>query len=134
MGKKFWISGIAAVIVTMALGMLVHGVWLGEDYKALKFMRSEDEHMSYFPYMIVAHVFLGFAAAWIYRQGMSPGASWLGQGVRFGIAITFLMSVPMFLIYYAILPMPGMLVVKQIIGDTVCWLITGIVIAFINKE
>lgn len=134
MGKKFWISGIAAVIVTMVLGMLVHGVWLGEDYKALKFMRSEEEQMGFMPFMILAHVFLGFAAAWIYRKGMTAGAAWLGQGVRFGIAMACVMSVPMFLIYYAVYPMPGMLVVKQIIGDTVCWLITGIVIAFINKE
>lgn len=134
MGKKFWISGIAAVIVTMVLGMLVHGVWLGADYKALGHMRPESEQMGYMPFMILAHISLGFAAAWIYGKGMTPGASWLGQGVRFGIAISLLMTVPMFLIYYAVQPLPGMLVVKQIIGDTVSWLITGIVIAFINKE
>ena len=134
MGKKFWISGIAAVIVTMVLGMIVHGFWLGADYKALTWMRSEEAQMAHFPYMILAHVFLGFAAAWIYRKGMSAGVPWLGQGVRFGLAITALMTVPMFLIYYTILPLPGMLVVKQIIGDTVCWIITGIVLAFINKE
>lgn len=134
MGKKFWISGIAAVIVTMLLGFIVHGLLLGKDYEALKFMRNEEAQMAHFPYMILAHVFLGFAAAWIYRQGMSAGVPWLTQGVRFGVAITALMTVPMFLIYYAILPMPGMLVVKQIIGDTVCWIITGIVLAFINKE
>ncbi len=134
MGKKFWISGIAAVIVTMVCGMLVHGVWLGAEYNALGWMRTEEAQMGYMPYMILAHVSLGFAAAWIYVKGMTAGASWLGQGVRFGIAITFLMSIPMFLIYYSILPIPGMLVVKQIIGDAVCWIIAGIVIAFLNKE
>jgi len=134
MGKKFWISGIAAVIVTMVLGMIVHGLWLGADYKALGWMRSEEAQMAHFPFMILAHVFMGFAAAWIYRKGMTPGAPWLGQGVRFGIAVAFLMAVPMFLIYYSIQPLPGMLVVKQIIGDTVCWIIIGIVLALINKE
>ena len=135
MGKKFWISGIAAVIVTMVLGMIVHGMLLGADYKALgSHMRSEEEQMGMMPFMILAHVSLGFAAAWIYRKGITPGASWLGQGVRFGLAVAFLMTVPMFLIYYSVQPLPGMLVVKQIVGDTICWIVTGIVLAFINKE
>jgi hypothetical protein len=135
MDKKFWISGIAALVVTMVLGGLVHGFLLMADYKALgSHMRSEDDQMAHFPYMILAHVFMGFAAAWVYRQGVKPDVPWLSQGVRFGIAIAALMTVPMFLIYYAVQPLPGMLVVKQIIFDTVCWLITGIVLAFINKK
>lgn len=135
MGKKFWISGFAAVVVTMLLGFIVHGFILAADYKALgSHMRSESDQMGYFPFMILAHVSMGFAAAWIYRQGMSAGVAWLTQGVRFGIAVAFLMTVPMFLIYYAVQPLPGMLIVKQIVFDSICWLITGIVIAFINKE
>lgn len=135
MDKKFWISGIAAVVVTMVLGGLVHGFLLAADYKALgSHMRDEAGQMAHFPYMILAHVFLGFAAAWIYRQGVKADVPWLTQGVRFGIAIAALMTVPMFLIYYAVQPLPGMLVVKQIIFDTVCWLVTGIVLAFINKK
>jgi hypothetical protein len=135
MGKKFWISGIVAVVVMMALGFFVHGVILAADYKALgSQMRSESDQMGFFPYMILAHVSLGFAAAWIYRKGMTPGASWLGQGVRFGIAMACVMTVPMFLIHYAVYPFPGMLIVKQIVGDSICWLVAGIVLALINKE
>jgi hypothetical protein len=134
MDKKFWISGIAAVVVTMVLGGLVHGFLLAADYKALgSHMRDEAGQMAHFPYMILAHVFLGFAAAWVYRKGVSDGP-WLAQGLRFGIAIACLMTVPMFLIYYAVQPLPGMLVVKQIVFDTVCWLVTGVVLAFINKN
>ena len=135
MDKKFWISGIAATVVTIVLGGLVHGFLLMADYKALgSHMRSEDDQMAHFPFMILAHVFLGFAAAWVYRQGVKADVSWLMQGLRFGIAIAALMTVPMFLIYYAVQPLPGMLVVKQIVFDTICWLVTGIVLAFINKK
>jgi hypothetical protein len=135
MGKKFWISGIAAVIVMLVLGFAFHGFILADDYKAMSaHMRSESEHMAYFPYMIVAHLFMGFAAAWIYRKGMTAGASWLGQGVRFGIAMAAVMTVPMFLIHYAVYPHPGMLIVKQIVGDSICWIVAGIVLAFFNKE
>jgi len=137
MGKKFWISGIVAVVVMMALGFFVHGFILHNDYMdpAMKpHMRAEADGVAFLPYMILAHVSMGFAAAWIYRKGMTAGASWLGQGVRFGIAMAAVMTVPMFLIHYAVYPFPGMLIVKQIVGDSICWIVAGIVIAFINKE
>jgi phosphoglycerol transferase MdoB-like AlkP superfamily enzyme len=137
MGKKFWISGIVAAVVMMALGFFVHGFILANDYNALvlgKLMRSPDDEAAFLPYMIVAHLFMGFAAAWIYRQGMTAGASWLTQGVRFGIAMAAVMTVPMFLIHYAVYPHPGMLIVKQIVGDSICWIVAGIVLAFFNKE
>ena len=135
MGKKFWISGIVAVIVMIALGFFVHGFILANDYKALgNHMRSPDDEAAFLPYMIVAHLFMGFGAAWIYRKGMTAGASWLGQGLRFGVAMACVMTVPMFLIHYAVYPFPGMLIVKQIVGDSVCWLVAGVVLALINKE
>lgn len=135
MSKKFWISGIVATLVTFALGFLVHGLILAGDYKPLMggVMRSEESAMGLFHFMIIAHIIMGFAAAWIYGQGIGEGA-WLGQGIRFGIAIACLCSIPMFMIFYVVHPMPGMLTVKQIVFDTISWIIVGIVLAFINKK
>jgi hypothetical protein len=135
MSKKFWISGIAATLITFALGFLVHGLILAGDYKPLMggVMRSEEAAMGLFHFMIIAHIIMGFAAAWIYAQGVGQGA-WLGQGIRFGIAISCFCSIPMFMIFYVVHPMPGMLTVKQIIFDTISWVIVGIVLAFINKK
>jgi hypothetical protein len=135
MDKKFWISGIAATVVTFALGFVVHGVILAGDYQALMgtLMRKDQEAMGLFHFMIIAHIIMGFAAAWIYRQGAAEGA-WLPQGVRFGIAMACVSSIPMFMIYYVVQPTPGMLTVKQIIFDTITWIIIGVVLAFINKK
>jgi hypothetical protein len=41
--------------------------------------------------------------------------------------------VPMYLIYYTIQPWPGMVVVKQIVLETICIVIVGIAVAWINK-
>ena len=54
-------------------------------------------------------------------------------GVRFGVAVALLVSVPMYLIYFVIQPMEGMTVFKQIVGDMACFMICGIVVAFINN-
>lgn len=136
MDKKFWISGIAATVVVFALGFVVHGVILAGDYKPLmgSLLRTDQAAMGLFHFMIIAHVIMGFAAAWIYRQGVRDGVAWLGQGVRFGFAAACISSIPMFMIYYVIQPTPGMLVVKQMVLDTITWIIIGIVLAVINKK
>ena len=42
----------------------------------------------------------------------------LQQGIRYGIAIALLAPVPVYLIYYAVQQLPGMMVVKQIVFDS----------------
>jgi hypothetical protein len=134
MDKKFWISGIAASVVAFAAGFVVHGVLLHNDYAQLpSLMRTENDAMSHLPYLIVAHIVFGFAFAWVYSQGISAGVPWLTQGVRFGIAVALLVTIPMYLIYYAVQPWPGMTVAKQIVFDTISVIIIGILVAFINK-
>ena len=134
MNKRFLISGIAATVVFFLLGFLVHGVLLTQDYMQLKsLMRPEAEAMANMPYMVIAHILMGFAFAWIYGQGVS-GASWIAQGVRFGTAAAFLVIVPWYLIYYSIQPWPPATVAKQIIFDSIGMVIAGLVVAFINKD
>src|SRR5687768_12775482 len=106
MNKRFLISGVAASLVFFLIGFLVHGVLLSQDYMQLKnLMRPEAEAMANMPIMVVAHIIMGFAFAWIYSQGVS-GASWVAQGVRFGTAAALLVIVPWYLIYYSIQPWP----------------------------
>jgi hypothetical protein len=133
--KKFWITGIACTIFAFAAGFIVHGLILGADYKALpNLFRPEADAQGYFPFMILAHIMMGFAFAWIYLKGITPGQPWLMQGIRFGIAVAFLTVIPMFLIYYAIQPMPGETVGKQIAFDSISTIMNGVVAAFINKD
>ena len=82
--------------------------------------------------MILAHVLLSGAFVWIYARGVEA-KPWLPQGVRFGVAIALLTIVPTYLIYYVVQPMPGMLVVKQIVFDGILIVVLGIVAAFVNR-
>ena len=134
MGKKFWISGIVAAVLFYLLGFVVHGMLLHGDYLQLpNLFRTEADAMSRMPYMALANLLMGLAFAWIYRQGITAGVSWVQQGVRFGIAIALMSAVPMYLIYYTVQPWPGAVVVKQIVLETICIVIVGIVVAWINK-
>lgn len=134
MDKRFWIAGIVASVLFFLFGFLVHGFLLTQDYMQLKALfRPEEQAMGNMPYMILAHIFMGFAFAWIYSQGVS-GASWIAQGVRFGTAAVFLVTVPWYLIYYSIQPWPASTVAKQIIFDGISLIIAALAVAFIYKD
>jgi hypothetical protein len=135
MDKKFWISGIVAAVLFYFLSFIVHGFILSGDYMQLPtLLRTEEEAMRHIPFMILADLIMGFAFAWIYRQGVTSGASWLRQGVRYGIAAALFATVPMYLIYYTVQPWPGMVVVKQIVLQSIAVVIVGIVVAWVNKD
>ena len=133
MNKRFFVSWLVLFVVWMAGSFLIHDALLGADYaKLTNLFRTPADAQRYFPLMILAHVLLSGALAWIYARGVEPGP-WLPQGIRFGIAIALLTAVPTYLIYYVVQPMPRALVVKQIVFDTVLIVILGIVAAFMNK-
>jgi len=134
MNKKFLIAWLCVFVVWMFGSFIVHAVLLHADYAALPHMfRSETDSQQYFPIMLIAHVIMSGAFAWVYARGVEA-KPWLGQGIRFGVVIALIAEVPTYMIYYAVQPMPGMLVVKQIIFDGVLLLVLGTVVAFLHRN
>lgn len=132
MDKRFWISGVVAFLILFTGSYLVHGMWLTADYmRRPQLFRPEAEAGSHFIFMVLAFISMGFAFAWIYRQGISANRSPAAQGLRFGIAAACLTPLPMYLIYYVVQPMEGATTAKQIIGDSTTLIITGVVVALI---
>ncbi len=135
MNKKFLISVVGLFVVSMLLGYVVHGVLLGADYAKMGVLfRTLTEQQSYFGFMLLAHVFIGIGVTWAYRGGHEKGKPTLEQGLRFGAGLAVLITIPGYLIYYAVQPMPADLVMKQILFDTVAMLVLGVAAAFLNKE
>jgi hypothetical protein len=133
MNTRFVVSVVVLFFVTMLLGMVVHGILLGEGYQATGLFRGPEDAQVHFPYMLAAHLFLAIGYTWIYRRGRDE-RPWLGQGLRFGIAAAMLTAVPMYLIYFAVQPMPGDIVAQQIVLGTLGSLIVGMVAAAINRD
>ena len=133
MNKQFIIAWIVVFVAWFAGSFVVHGVLLHDDYSKLSnLFRTEAESQQYFPLMVLAHVLLSGAFVWIYARG-AEAKPWLGQGLRFGVAIAVLMTVPMYLIYYAVQPWPAAVMMKQIVYDGIGVLVKGVVVALINQ-
>jgi hypothetical protein len=134
MNKTFFIAWVVIFVAWMAGSFVIHGTLLHDDYTKLAgLFRSEAEANPYFPLMILAHIMLAGAFVWIYSRGVEA-APWLPQGIRFGIAIALLTVIPTYMIYYVVQPMPGLVVVKQIVFDGILMLILGVITAFIYRS
>jgi hypothetical protein len=134
MNKKFFIGWLVIFVAWMAGSFVVHGVLLHDDYSKLSgVFRSEADAQRFFPLMILAHVILAGAFVWIYSRGVEA-KPWLPQGIRFGVAVALLTIVPTYIIYYVVQPMPGAVVVKQIVFDGILMLILAAIVAFIYRQ
>ena len=135
MDRKFLIAWLVTFIVWMAESFVVHGLMLqGEYAKMAALFRPEADAQNYFPIMLSAHVLLAAALVWIYRRGVTAGAAWTGQGLRFGIAIISLTIVPTYLIYYCVQPMPAVMVAKQIVFDGMGVVLVCLVVAWLHRD
>jgi len=134
MNKRFVISAAVVIVILIATGYLVHGILLARDYARLpNLYRSQEEQTKYLPVILAAQVSAGVALVWLYRRAKNSRPTIL-DGVQFGLGVAALMVVPKFLIYYAIQPLPGTIVVKQIVFDTIIVTLLGIVVAYLNRE
>lgn len=133
MDRKFAISVVVLFVLLWVIGFVVHGVLLNADYAKLpNLMRPMSEFQNLWPFMALAYLSTAVAFTWIYTKG-KESKPWLAQGVRFGIAVAFLMTIPIYLIYYVVMPFPLSLVIKQIIYDTIGVVILGAAVAWINR-
>ncbi len=134
MNKNFFIAWLLIFIAWMAGDFLIHNTLLGQDYMQLaKLYRTEADHGAYFPWMLCAHVLSAGAFTWIYARG-KEARPWLGQGARYGLAVALLAAVPGYLIYYAVQPLPGTLVEKQVIFSTILMVVLGVIVAWLYRE
>ena len=131
MNKKFLVAWLVVFVLYMACGFVIHGMLLADEYMATGLMRPEAETQELMHLMILAHVLMAGAFTWIYARGVEK-KPWLGQGLRFGLAVAVLF-VPIYIIYYVVQPTPGVLAVRQIAYDTILTLILGAAVAFLYR-
>ena len=134
MNKKFIVSSLVMGFASLMLGFLVHALLLQHDYARLPSLyRPESLAQGYFGYMLLAHLLIGIGLTWIYRRGHEPGKGVLVQGARFGAAIAVVSTIPVFLIYFAVQPVPSDLVAQQIVFDSIGMIVLGVIVAWLNK-
>ncbi|MFN2645556.1 MAG: hypothetical protein ABR570_11230 [Burkholderiales bacterium] len=133
MNKRFYIAWLVVFIAWFMGSFLVHDLLLHDDYASLgNLFRREEDAKHLLPLMLLAHLVMSGAFVWIYARGVEA-RPWLGQGLRYGVAIALLTTVPWYLIYYVVQPMPGATVAKQIVFEAILVLVLGAIVAFMYR-
>ena len=135
MNTKFIISSLVMAVASLITGFLIHAVALHSAYASLpNLYRSESSQMEYMPYMLLHHLLIGIGLTWIYRRGHEAGKGFLAQGARFGAAIAVVSTIPTFLVYFAVQPIPSDVVAQQIVFSSIAMLVLGVIVAWLNKS
>lgn len=131
--RQFWISAIVVFVLAYALSFIAHGILLGADYASLGgLMRAPADMQSRLPLMILAHISFALGFTWIYLKGKED-RPWMMQGLRYGLAVAVLSSIPTYLIYHVVAPYPFDLAFKQIVLGVISLLLLGMALAWLNQ-
>jgi len=112
--KKMGLTVIVVFVVFTVLSFAIHGVLLQPLYQQTpQLLRAAHDAQSHLPFMLLGFLIFSIAFVWIYARGVEA-KPWLGQGLRYGLAMWLVASVSRYLIYFAIQPWPGRVLPRMI--------------------
>lgn len=133
MNWRFVISVIVIFVVLFAAGWFVHDGLLRADYDRIRpLLRPPEETRRNILYMFLAQICTAAAFTWIYLRGVEA-KGWLGQGIRYALAVALLATIPINLIQYASMPIPLDFMLKRMCYDVATVVLLGVVVAWINR-
>jgi hypothetical protein len=132
--KRMGPTAIVVFLVFTVLNFVIHGVFLAPVYQQTpQLLRAEQDANQHMIFMLLGFLIFSVAFVWIYARGLEA-KPWLGQGLRYGLAVWLIASVSRYLIYFAIQPWSGTVVALQIGLELVMMLVVGITAAALYRK
>ena len=131
--KKLLLSFVVVFVLCSLMNFLIHGVLLQPYYmQTPRLLRPEADARAHMPFMLLSFVIFSLAFVWIYARGVET-KPWIGQGLRYGLAVWLIASVARYLTYFAVQPWSGAIVGMQIGFELVMTLLLGLTVAGIYR-
>jgi hypothetical protein len=128
MTKKFWIGFVVVFVVVAILDSIVNMVLMMSVYRqTASLWRPEGEIMTWL--VFVCYVSFAFFFTLIYAKGHEGKGPM--EGVRYGVYVTGLMTVPAAYMTYATMPVPYPLALQWFIYGLIENVIAGIILTLI---
>jgi apolipoprotein N-acyltransferase len=132
--KKFLAAFALVLVASTVLNFVIHGVLLKPLYQqSAQLMRDEADSGAHAMFLLVGFVFFSLGFVWIYARGVEA-KPWVGQGLRYGVAVWLIAAVSRYSIYYAIQPWPAHVVLMQIGYELVTTLALGLGVAVVYRS
>ena len=133
--KRLAVTIVVIFVAAHITGFVIHAMILANDYKALvdqKLYNTPEQFQPRAIFLSLAYLAYAIGTVWIYARGVQA-KPWVSQGLRFGIAVWLVLAVPSFVIAYAVQPMPGALVLKQLGWELLDKLLLGVLTAALYR-
>ncbi len=128
MNKKFWLGWISVFVVMSVFEAIVNMVLLASIYQATASLWRPQAEMKIWLFYVV-YAFVSFFFTLIFSKGYEGKG--IAEGIRYGIYMGMLMSVPMAYGTYAAMPIPYPLALQWFIYGLIEYVLAGIVLALI---
>ncbi|HZF30200.1 MAG TPA: hypothetical protein VE907_13865 [Gammaproteobacteria bacterium] len=122
--RRFAVTCFVVFVLSQVFEVAIHGFLLNADYEPYRGTLLRNEDAWQFLLLPLAHLSFVIAFVYVFTRSAEPGAG-LGQGLRFGFLAWLMTQVPLWTIWYAEQPWPGMLLVKQLGLELVSMLALG---------
>lgn len=123
----------AAFIVSQILAVLIHGFVLAADYAPYEGTLLRSEVASQMLLLPVAHLSFIATLVWVATRVRLDGTP-VARGMALGLVGWAMGQVPLWLLWYAEQPWPGMLVIKQLGLELASSIVVGLTIAAILRS
>ena len=126
-------AAVAAWVLYMVMGYLVHGLLLADLYRqSSAVMRPESEANAILPFNFGVALIGFFAFAYAYAKGYE-GGSGLQEGLRFGVLISIMLCTFVSIWQYMVWPATAGLLTAWLIDYVVEFALYGMVVGVIYK-
>ena len=125
-------AGAFAVIV--GGDFLVHHGWLGGFYKAHPdWWAAEAQMQERLPLLLLGQLVLAALLTLVYAKGYEPHKGKGNQGMRFGLLMGLVLTVPQNLLNAVIYPYPTSLLISWVVGGLFIYTLAGTVIGALYR-
>ncbi len=128
---RWFIASIVVFIIIMALEFMYGNVCLKKYYEETSNLWRAQEDVKMWMVWIADLIF-AFLFCYIYTKGYE-GKGW-AEGLKYGLLIGLLMTIPMSMIMYAFSPIPGKLAFYWFLTGMFEYLVCGLVLGLIYKK
>ena len=130
--KRLVLTIIIVFVVSFFAGFFIHTIWLKQDYLLVEnlYRPMGQEKMLF---IVLAYLGFSIGSVWLYAHGVEQ-KPWVGQGIRFGLAMFLVTTIPWFFITYAVQPYPLILIMKIILSEGVNKIFLGLVTALLYRK
>ena len=132
--KRTVLAFVVSLVIYTLANFVIHAVLLQPLYRQTpQLLRDPQDGAAHMPFLLLGFVVFTLAFVWIYRRGVEA-KGWLGQGLRYGVAIWMIATVSRYLIYFAIQPWSPTVVAMQIGLELIATLLVSVALAAIYRK